>query len=366
MARSTASGATAHEAPAGNGDAPVHAGRPHWLTLYTGVLVAVDALSMAAATLTSNAAWLGLSPGDLHIRSFAIPYAALVLVTVPTWLAILALVGAYDLGPFGSSDRAVRARIARAGAQLLAVVAVSYYVVRLATLGRGILMALIPLGVAFTLVGRMGAAAGLHLARRRGHARRTAVVVGGTPAVEQLVSRVERSQAPAVTIVGVVVLDGTNPLGPPPGNGDRAGANDHAGGRNGHASGDGGDASADGSADGTGRSNGNGHGGGSSAGDGAGEGAGNGQPVAGTGGLDRSGTDRAQADPQVVAGAVARMGAETVVIAGALAPGRLRDIAWRLEGTGVDLLVTPGPGRGEGPPSARNPVPRLALPHPDV
>jgi hypothetical protein len=241
-------------------------------------------------------------------------------------------------------------------------VAVSYYVVRLATLGRGILMALIPLGVAFTLVGRMGAAAGLHLARRRGHARRTAVVVGGTPAVEQLVSRVERSQAPAVTIVGVVVLDGTTPLGPPPGNGDRAGANDHAGGRNGHASGGGRDAPADGSADGIGRSNGNGHGGGSSAGDGAG----NGQPVAGTGGLDRSSTDRAQPDPQVVAGAVARTGAETVIIAGALAPGRLRDIAWRLEGTGVDLLVTPGPGRGEGPPSARNPVPRLALPHPDV
>jgi len=362
LARSTASGATAHGAPAGNGDAPVHAGRPRWLTVYTGVLVAVDALAMAAATLTSNAAWLGLSPGDLHVRSFAIPYAALVLVTVPTWLAILALVGAYDLGPFGSSDRAVRARIARAGAQLLAVVAVSYYVVRLAMLGRGILMALIPLGVAFTLTGRAGAAAGLHLARRRGHARRSAVVVGGERAVEEVVGRVEGSQAPAMTIVGVVVLDGTTTLGPPPGNGNGAGANGPAGG-NGHPTG-GGDATGEGRADGNGRSSGNGHGGG----DGArsGDCAADGQPVTGTGGLDPSSTDHAQPDPQVVAGAVARTGAETVIIAGALAPGRLRDIAWRLEGTGVDLLVTPGPGRGEGPPPPRSPVPRLALPHPDV
>jgi hypothetical protein len=352
LARSTAAGATTGGVAADLGDAPVHADRPHWLTVYTGVLVVVDAVAMTAATLTSNAAWLGLSPGDLHIRSFAIPYAALVLVTVPTWLAILALVGAYDLGPFGSSDRAVRARIARAGTQLLAVVAVSYYVVRLAMLGRGILMALIPLGVAFTLAGRAGAAAGLHLARRRGHARRTAVIVGDERGVADVVGRVECSQAPAIAIVGVVVLDSAAP----PGNG--AGANGHAAGGNGHASRHDGDAA--------GGAAGNGHGGGSDTGATVGNGSGSGQPVAGTGVLERSSTDRAQPDPQAVAGAVARTGAETVIIAGALAPGRLRDIAWRLEGTGVDLLVTPGPGRGAGSPSPRSPVPRLALPLPDV
>jgi hypothetical protein len=316
VARSTASAATASFAPAGNGEAPLHAPRPRWLTVYAGVLVAVDAVAMAAATLTSNAAWLGVNPGDLHIRFFAIPYAALVLVTVPTWLVILALVGAYDLGPFGNSDRAVRARIARAGAQLLAVVAVSYYVVRLAMLGRGILMALIPLGVAFTLIGRMGAAAGLHLARRRGHARRTAVVVGDEVAVEAVVHRVERTQAPAITVAGVVIVDGQSRQGRSP--------------------------------RGAPSSNGNGLSPGS-------RGNGNGQRKGGS-----------QPDPQVVVGAVARTGAETVIIAGPLAPDRLRDIAWRLEGTGVDLLVTPGPGRGEIRPSPRSPVPSLALPHPDL
>jgi hypothetical protein len=297
------------------GQAPLHARRPRWLTVYTGVLVAVDAVAMAAATLTSNAAWLGVNPGDLHIRSFAIPYAALVLVTVPTWLAILALVGAYDLGPFGSSDRAVRTRIVRAGAQLLAVVAVSYYVVRLAMLGRGVLMALIPLGVAFTLLGRMGAAAGLHLARRRGHARRPAVVVGDEVAVEAVVNRVDRTQAPAITIAGVVIIDGQSGEG----RSRRGGPSSNG---NGQASG---------------RGNGNGQGGG-----------------------------RSEPDSQVVVRAVASTGAETVIIAGALSRDRLRDIAWRLEGTGVDLLVTPGPGRGEMRPSPHSPVPRLGLPHPDA
>ena len=320
----------APEVGAGNGDAPVHTSRPRWLAVYTGVLVAVDAVAMAAATLTSNAAWLGIRSGDLHIRSFAIPYAALVLVTVPTWLVILALVGAYDLGPFGNSDRTVRVRIVRAGTQLLAVVAVSYYVVRLAMLGRGILMALIPLGVVFTLALRAGAAAGLHLARRRGHARRTAVVVGNEQAVDAVVDRVERTQAPAITVAGVVILDGETGHDVVPGNGH-------------------------------GRANGHGNGKGS----GAVTSAGNGRVRAETAGPDRSTTDAVQPDPQVVAAAVDRTGAETVIIAGPLAPDRLRDIAWRLEGTGVDLLVTPGPDGGEVRPSPRSPVPSLALPHPD-
>ena len=211
----------------------------------------------------------------------------------------------------------------------------SYYVVRLATLGRGILMALIPLGVAFTLVGRMGSAAGLHLARRRGHAgarrwswaarRPSSSWSAGSSAARHRPSRSSASSSSTA-----------RPPSVPHRATATAGANDHAGGRNGHASGGGGDALADGSADGIGRSNGNGHGGGSSAGDSAGTAPGTVSRWPAPAGS----TGRApivQPDPQVVAGAVARTGAETVIIAGALAPGRLRDIAWRLEGTGVDL-----------------------------
>ncbi len=53
-------------------------------------------------------------------------------------------------------------------------------------------------------------------------------------------------------------------------------------------------------------------------------------------------------DPRTVIEAVARTGAATVIIAGELAQERLRDIAWTLEGTGVDLLVTTAPGGVQG------------------
>ena len=59
---------------------------------------------------------------------------------------ILALADAYDIGPFGSTTR-MWTRAVRAGAQLLAVVAVSYYVLHLALVGRGVLAAMVPLAV---------------------------------------------------------------------------------------------------------------------------------------------------------------------------------------------------------------------------
>jgi hypothetical protein len=323
------------------GGPPLRVARPRWLTTYIAALVAVDGLAMVAATLTSNAAWLGINPGDLHVRSFAIPYSALVLVTVPTWLVILALVGAYDLGPFATSDRVARVRIARAGAQLLAVVAVSYYVVRLAMLGRGVLVALIPLAVVFTLGGRAAASAGLHLVRLRGHARRTALVIGPETAVARAVEAIEGSRAPAVQVVGVSVLalpeepadaqaGGARPLGANGANGSTKMSGDGTG--NGAAP-HGRDTTAGGRTNGAAR-------------DGA------------------NGTRSAQADPAAVVAAVARTRAESVIIAGGVAHDRLRAIAWALEGTGVDLLVSTAPGTSPGLRS-ENPVADLPLLHVD-
>jgi hypothetical protein len=362
LARSPAVDTTRGVALVTRGDTPFTVARPRWLTAYIAVLVGVDGLAMVAATVTSNAAWLGINPGDLHVRSFAIPYSALILVTVPTWLAILALVGAYDLGPFATSDHQARVRIARAGAQLLAVVAVSYYVVRLAMLGRGVLVALIPLAVVFTIAGRAAAAAGLHLARLRGHARRTALVVGTEAAVAAVVDGIDRSGAPALRVVGVSVV---TPIGEP-GNGAAGAA------PNGQLSSDS-DGNGNGDTD-AGRGNRNGHG----LADGARTGdAGNGTGGDATGGVGNgnhagatrtagngTGTRDAQADPRAVLAAVARTRAQSVIIAGDLAHDRLREIAWALEGTGVDLLVSTAPGARPGLRS-ENPVADLPLLHVD-
>ena len=185
--------------------ADVRARRPAWLGAYTGLLVVLDATAMAAATLTAKISWLGINPESFHIRSFSIPYGALALVTVPAWIVLLALAGAYDLGPFATNPRTWM-RVVRSGAQLLAVVAVAYYILHLAQLGRGVLVGLIPLAVVLTLAARAGARLVLDLLRRRGHARRSALLVGHQRGVDAVTEQIAAHAAAGVTVVGVTVL----------------------------------------------------------------------------------------------------------------------------------------------------------------
>jgi hypothetical protein len=287
-------------------DAPVEVDlrvpRPAWLTRYALGLVALDALAMAAATLTAKISWLGIDPEPLDIRSFSIPYSALVLVTVPTWVAILGIVGAYDLGPFGTNPR-VWSRLVRAGAQLLAVIAVAYYVAHLAQLGRGVLVALIPLAVAFTAVARGGARLVLDQLRHHGRARRTALLVGHQRGVETMMHQIDARPDAGVDVVGVSLL-GRDDRATTSGTGERPAA----------------DAAA---TNGNSKRNGNVPAGNVPAGNAASSHA----------------VDRAA----IVARALARTGAETVIVTSGLEHGQLRNIAWMLEGTGIPLLVSPAP-----------------------
>ncbi len=189
----------------------LHVTRPAWLSTYTGLVVALDATAMAAATLTAKISWLGINPESFHIRSYSIPYGALALLTVPTWIVLLALAGAYDLGPFATSPRSW-IQVVRAGAQLLAVIAVSYYILHLEMLGRGVLVGLVPLAVALTLGARAVARLALDQLRRRGRARRTALVVGTPRGVDGFVHQVEARPASGVAIVGLSIL-GDDPAG---------------------------------------------------------------------------------------------------------------------------------------------------------
>ncbi|HEX6568374.1 MAG TPA: hypothetical protein VF015_04390, partial [Acidimicrobiales bacterium] len=198
--------------------------RPRWLGTYTAVLVALDATAMAMATLTAKISWLGIDPEELHVRSFSIPYTALVLATVPTWIVLLALAGSYDLGPFGGGSR-VWTRIVRAGAQLLAVVAVSYYIVHLATLGRGVLAGTIPLAVILTLAGRATAGAGLIVLRRRGHARRTALVLGSQRTIDAFAEQLRSHPGAGVTVVDTFIIGDDRAVREPAGPNGRNGPN---------------------------------------------------------------------------------------------------------------------------------------------
>lgn len=298
--------------------------RPRWLRRYTAALVVIDAAAMAAATLTAKISWLGINPEELEIRGFSIPYLALVLVTVPTWLVLLALAGAYDLGPFGANAGSWT-RIVRAGAQLLAVVAVAYYMAHLATLGRGVLAGTIPLAVILTLAGRAVAGAWLTALRRRGRARRSALLLGSRRSIDAFVDQLAAAPGAGVHVVGVQVISEPEAAEPPTHatpQRDRP-VPDHR---------DGDDPEPGGT-----RRNGARH---------------------AAPGTVRPGP---QPHPLAVSAALARRRAETLIVTGGLAQGRLRDIAWLLEGTGVELLVTPTPADAEDLRSEIRPVAGLPL-----
>lgn len=331
----------------------LHVARPRWLTAYTAVLVVLDGTAMAAATLTAKISWIGIDPEPLLVRSFSIPYTALTLATVPTWLVLLALAGAYDLGPF-ASDTDDWTRVIRAGAQLLAVIAVSYYIVHLALLGRGVLAGTVPLAVILTLGGRTLAKLVLGELRRRGRARRTALVIGSQDSVDAFVRHVETRSTAAVTVVGTSVIGddhGRAEDSVPP---TRATAD--------AARHDTRDPETNGSETIGSDTNGSGTHGSRTNGSGSSD-ADTEPDVAAGHAATASGADLAGAQPHplVVSDALARTGAETLIVTGGLAQGQLRDIAWMLQGTGIELMVIPTPGDIEGLRTEIRPVAGLPL-----
>jgi FlaA1/EpsC-like NDP-sugar epimerase len=120
------------------------------------------------------------------VRSLTIPYSLIALAAVPTWIVVLAIAGAYDVGPFGAPSREI-GKVVRAGATFLALIAVAYFLLHLEQLGREFLAPIVPLAVGFTLAGRFGAQLVLRERRRRGHGFRRAVVVGSRSRVGDLV-----------------------------------------------------------------------------------------------------------------------------------------------------------------------------------
>lgn len=148
-----------------------------WLRRHLQLLVLLDATAVAIATLSAKMLSFGPGPDHLTVRGMEIPYNALTLLTVPTWLVVLGMSRSYDIGPFGTGHREMR-RVVSAAAHFLALIAVAYYVVHLERLGRGFLIVIVPLAAGLTLLGRFAARGWLQVQRSRGQAMRRAVVLG--------------------------------------------------------------------------------------------------------------------------------------------------------------------------------------------
>jgi FlaA1/EpsC-like NDP-sugar epimerase len=179
---------------------------PPWLQRHVQLLVLLDALAAGCATWLAKLHTFGTGQAELHVRSLEIPYAALMIATVPTWLAVLATSRCYDVGPLGTGDSEPR-RVISAGAHFLAVIAVAYYVAHLEELGRGFLIAMVPLATMLTLGGRAAARYQLRLQRSAGRAMRRAVISGSADKVQQMLDHLAAHPSGGVVPVAALVAD---------------------------------------------------------------------------------------------------------------------------------------------------------------
>ena len=276
-----------------NGTA-VRRAAPHWLHKHVQIVVLLDALAAAAATMASKA--LAFGPGsaaELHVRSVHIPYAALMVVSVPTWLAVLATSRCYDVGPFGTGNGEAR-RVISAGANFVAVLAVAYYLLHVQNLGRAFLAGIVPFAIGLTLLGRALARYRLHRQRVHGHASRRAVIVGLPRNTDLLLEHLAAHPHTGIAPVLVAVNDGEDqrPTAPRPA----------------------------------------------------------GLPVV-----------KVLTGVPAVLEAVAATDADLLIVTGGMTGGDLRTLTWRLEGTGVAVMVAPTVAGLAGPQLDVRPVAGLPL-----
>jgi hypothetical protein len=275
---------------------------PHWLHKHVQMIALLDALAAAAATIASKALAFGLgSAADLHVRSVHIPYAAFIVVSVPTWLAVLATSRCYDVGPCGTGNGEAR-RVISAGAHFVAVMAVAYYLLHVQNLGRGFLAAIVPFAIGFTLLGRALARYQLHLQRLRGHATRRAIVMGLPRNTGLLLDHLAANPDTGIDPVLVAVPGGAAELGAAAG------------------------------------------------------------PTAGPEAASTAAqVTEALTDVPDVLQALTATGADLLIVTGGMTGRDLRKLTWRLEGSGVAVMVAPSVAGLSGPRLDVRPVAGLPL-----
>jgi exopolysaccharide biosynthesis polyprenyl glycosylphosphotransferase len=175
--------------------APVRAAIPPTLTFFAADVVAVSVASIVAHLLR-----FGLQVGAT-VPGADIPYVLIACVSVPTWLGVLALAGAYDRRVLGVGTEEYR-RVLNGGVHFLAIVALLHFVFRL-VFARGWVGVMIPVAVVLTLSCRYALRRWLYHQRARGRYIHRMLLVGSEPTVVDVGEHLARSSWSGFRVVGV-------------------------------------------------------------------------------------------------------------------------------------------------------------------
>ncbi|MCU1693569.1 MAG: UDP-phosphate galactose phosphotransferase [Frankiales bacterium] len=170
---------------------------PAWRVGYARALMAADALVLVLATLLS----LALHPGTVLLDTWTLGAVA---VTVPGWLAVLALGRCYEHRFLGHGTEET-SRVLRSSGRLGMVVGAACFAVQV-PLSRGYLVALLPAGTVGLLGVRVLARAVLRRRRAQGQLRTRVLLAGDAGAAATLALRL--SGGGEYDVVGACVPGG--------------------------------------------------------------------------------------------------------------------------------------------------------------
>ena len=184
--------------------------RPSWEYRYIAVLMVAD---LAAALMAVAICW-ALRPSDQHntitVLNGSLPYAVLALFSMPVWLGVLALCGAYRPESIGQGFGDYRVPT-KAAIRLVALVAIAAFALKVA-LSRSLVVTYFPSLIVASILLRGVTGQGLSIIRQRGHALRQLVLVGDEPSVRKFATHVLRHAGHGYEIVGACVPGTTRSL----------------------------------------------------------------------------------------------------------------------------------------------------------
>lgn len=175
--------------------------RPHyhatrrWERRYLILVFTLDLVSIAFAVTVVA----GFDVGYQEASTTQAAVAA--LLTVPAWLLVISFCRGYETRYLGSGSTELH-RVGIATLSLTGIAAFVSYATEQMSLKAGVVIAL-PLAVALTLTGRLGARVALSRMRRQGRCRHRVLVVGSAEAVATLIGLVRRSPGAGWDVVGV-------------------------------------------------------------------------------------------------------------------------------------------------------------------
>jgi len=179
-----------------------------WANRYRHLLIAADALVIAAVTAAAHVTRFGLSPASaIELGRFRLDYLHVSVAIAAAWMLALGLYKSRDTRIVGIGIDEYK-RVVSASAMLLGLIALFCFVLKI-DIARGFFALALPTGLIGLLAARWSLRHWLTRQRVHGHYLSRVIVLGKPSDVRYVVSQIEKKSGAAYKVVGVA-LTGTH------------------------------------------------------------------------------------------------------------------------------------------------------------